>query len=121
MGIVSQLVAITTLAFLLIILILGAIMVFDVISVCDDENLETREVIITNKFIENKGFHGDSYYFHDENGIDYQIWGGHKGARYVKLKLNQTYQINVNVEFGNASCEEVLIVDRFLEEVENEK
>ena len=106
MGIVNQFVTITTLVFILFFLILGTIMVFDVISICDDKNLQTREVIIINKFVENKGFHGDSYYFLDENGIDYQIWGGHEGARYVKLKLNQTYQINVNVEFGNASCKE---------------
>ena len=109
MGIVSSLVGITISVFLLFLIILYAIMAFDIVSVCDEKNLQTREVIITNKFVENKGLSGDSYYFLDENGFDYQIWGGHKGARYVKLKLNQTYQISVNMEFGNASCKEVLI------------
>ena len=110
MGIVSGLLYITTLAFLLVILVCTGIIVFDVVSVCDNKNLQTREVIITNKFVENKGgFHGDSYYFLDENGNDYQIWGSHEGARYVKLKLNHTYQISVNMEFGNVSCKEVLV------------
>lgn len=109
MRIISPLVSIAVLLFVLVTLILAAIMVFDVVSVCDDKNLQTREVIITNKFIENKGLSGDSYYFLDENGVDYQIWGGHEGARYVKLKMNQSYQIKVSIKIRNASCEEVLI------------
>ena len=106
MRIIGPLFAITTTVIFLVALIYVGIMVFDIVSICDEENLQTREVIITNKFVENKGLDGDSYYFLDENGIDYQICGGHEGARYVKLKLNQTYHIKVNVEFGNASCKE---------------
>jgi hypothetical protein len=113
MRIIGPLLPIATLVIFLVTLVLVAVTVFDVVSMCDDKNLQIREVIITNKFIENRGFHGDSYYFLDENGVDYQIWGGHEGARYVKLKLNQIYRINVNMEFGNVSCKEVLIADRF--------
>jgi len=105
----SLYVNIVALVFLLVVSTYVTIMIFDVVSVCDDKNLQTIEVIITNKFIENKGFHGDNYYFLDKNGIDYQIWGGHEGARYVKLKLNQSYQIKVNTKFVNVSCNEVLI------------
>lgn len=109
MRIFGSLVSIAALVFVLATSILIATMVSDVIFVCDDKNLQTREVTITNKFIENKGFEGDSYYFLDENGVDYQIWGGHEGARYVKLKMNQSYQIKVSIKIRNASCEEVLI------------
>ena len=121
MRIISPLMAITASVIFLVALIYVATMVFDVVSVCDNKNLQTKEIIVVNKFIVNKGLDGDRFYFLDENGIDYQIWGGHEGARYVRLKLNQTYQINMNVEFGNASCKEVSIADRFIEEEENEK
>ena len=109
MRIIDPLVAIAASVIFLVVLVLVAITVFDVATICDDKNLQTCEVIITNKFIENRGIHGDSYYFLDEDGIDYQIWGGHEGARYVKLKMNQSYQIKVNVKMGNFSCKEVLM------------
>lgn len=82
-----------------------------IIHACDDENLETKVITVKNKFITRTGFLGssDAYHFLDKNGIDYAIWGGHCAARYVKLKLNQSYHIKVNVENGNLSCEEILI------------
>ena len=109
MRIISPLMTITTTVIFLVALIFVGIMVFDVVSVCDNKNLQTKEIIVVNKFVVNKGLNGDHFYFLDEEGIDYKIWGGHEGARYIKMKLNQTYQINVNVEFGNVSCKEILI------------
>ena len=106
MGILSDLWAIIGLVLVLVVLVCVVVMVSDIISVCDEKNLQTKEIIVVNKFIVNKGLDGDCFHFLDEEGVDYRLWGDHEGARYVKLKLNQSYQIRVNVEFGNASCKE---------------
>ena len=84
--------------------------ILDICYACDDKNLETKVIIVENKFTTRTGFLGSSnaYYFLDENGIDYEIWGGHNAVRYVKLKLNQTYQVRVNTKMM-FSCEEVLV------------
>ena len=103
MGILS---AIVGLVFTLVVLVCVVVMVSDVITMCDDKNLQTKKIIVVNKFIVNKGLDGDCFYFLDEKGIDYKLVGGHEGARYVKLRLNQTYQIRINVGFGNVSCKE---------------
>ena len=109
MGVLSQLWAILGAAFTLVVLVCVVVMVFDVISVCDEKNLQTKEIIVVNKFIVNKGLDGDYFYFLDEEGVDYRLRGGHEGARYTKLKRNQSYRIGVNVELGNISCKEVLV------------
>ena len=98
---------------LLLVLIPFSLTMSELAHACDNENLETKVVIVENKFTTRTGFFGsdDRYHFLDENGIDYVIWGSHDAARYVKLELNQSYQIKVNTKLG-FSCEEVLIERR---------
>ena len=108
---INLIVSIGVIIFLLLALIPFSSMVSDVIHVCDDENLESKVVIVENKFTTRTGLFGssDSYHFLDEDGIDYVIWGSHSAARYVKLELNQSYQIGVNVKNGNITCGETKI------------
>ena len=110
MGIGTLILGIGALVLFLLVLIPLSSMCYDVIHVCDDVNLESKVIIVENKFTTRTGLFGssDRYHFLDENGIDYVIWGEYSAARYVKLQLNQTYQIKVNVING-ISCEEVII------------
>ena len=114
MGIINSKISMGVLVGVLVLVLLVLIpfcsMVSDVIHVCDDENLETKVITVENKFTTRTGFLGssDRYHFLDEDGTDYVIWGEHSAVRYVKLELNQTYQIKVNVKNENIVCKEVL-------------
>jgi len=83
----------------------------DLVYVCNNKNLESKIITVENKFIVRTGILGskDSYHFLDENGTDYGIWGDHRAARYTKLKLNQSYYVDVNIKNGNISYKEVFI------------
>ena len=109
MGMLSVLGDILILALTLVALVFATSTIVDIIKMCDDRNLQTKEIIVVDKFIVNKGLNGDCFCFLDEEGVDYELRGGHNGARYAKLKLNQSYKIWVSVKFDNASCKEVLV------------
>lgn len=84
------------------------VMYMDGINACEKESLETKVVVIQDKFVQDTGLSGDRYYFLDENGIDYEIYGGRNGLRYTKLRLNGTYRIRASMRLG-ISCEEKMV------------
>lgn len=105
---VNRIIVIIALSIFLVSLAETGVFLLDGMNSCEEEKLDTKIVIIQDKFVQNMGLSGDKYFFLDEKGNDYEIYRRHDGARYTKIILNETYQIKVNARLG-VSCEEVLL------------
>lgn len=104
----EAIIIIIAISIFLVTLVIVGISCLDGFTACKEKKLESKIVIIQDKFVQNMGRSGDKYFFLDEKGNDYEIYGRHDGARYTKIILNETYQIKVNARLG-ISCEEVLL------------
>lgn len=108
MEVVNRIVTIIAISIFLVTLVVVGILCLDGFTACEEKKLESKIVVIQDKFVQNMGWSGDKYFFLDENGNDYEMYGRQDGARYTKIILNETYQIKVNARLG-VSCEEVLL------------